>query len=36
MEASTKYAWYLLKEQQKNLILEWKTINSIAIILEIL
>lgn len=36
MEGPTKYVWYLLKEQQKSLILQWKTINSIAIILEIL
>lgn len=36
MEGPTKYVWYLLKEQQKSLILQWKTINSIAIILVML
>lgn len=36
MEGPAKYVWYLLKEQQKSLILQWKAINSIAIILEIL
>lgn len=36
MEGPIKYAWYLLKDQQKSLISQWETINSLAIILEIL